>query len=827
MTQGFIAHKREFDKKEQTVATHLQEASAFTERFAKKIDSAQAGALIGLLHDFGKYSQTFQTYIKSATGVINPDEDTFVDAKGLKGKIDHSTAGAQWIFQKLGALAKKHFSGKSQNDAILALTGIQAMSLSVASHHSGLIDCLTTQNGQGFINRIQKADDKTFITECHASADKIITDQAHSIASTDLLDALVVVMAKITHPEQNGFAVSPLSQAFYVGLYCKFLFSCLIDADRISSADFETPENTCHRSTKRPDWSLACERVEAFVDALKPKKPVDGIRQAISSQCKKRAVEKQGIYSLTVPTGGGKTYASLRYAVHHAKQHQLDRIIYIIPYTSIIDQNAAAIRDVLEQEGDQTPWVLEQHSNLEPELQTWRSKLVSENWDAPVVLTTMVQFLETLFAGGTRGVRKLHQLANSVIVFDEIQTLPINCTYLFCNAINFLAAHCKTTAVLCTATQPLLNQLKQPEKGQLHLSDTNELMPDIRQLFDDLKRVDVIDKTKTEGWSLDDISRFALDELETKNSCLVIVNTKSWAQDLYQTCIDGVEDKEVVFHLSTSQCPVHRKQLLDTIRARLNQNLTTLCISTQLIEAGVDVDFNSVIRFLAGMDSIAQAAGRCNRHGTGGTAAVYVVNPDIEKIETLVDINEGIKQTQRIFNQFKGQDLLAPEVMKQYFDYYFFNRAEDMSYSVNSKQAERDDNLLNLLSQNALNPASKTPIPLKQSFMTAGKVFKAIDAPTQSIMVQYGEGEALIAELCAVNKQFDAEQYYQLLKQLQKFSVNVFPNVWKKLQEQQAVIEIGSDLGEGQGIYYLDKQYYSEAFGLSTEAVNTHDFLMM
>ncbi|MFT4928933.1 MAG: CRISPR-associated endonuclease/helicase Cas3, partial [Phenylobacterium sp.] len=551
------------------------------------------------------------------------------------------------------------------------------------------------------------------------------------------------------------------------------------------------------------------------------KNPIDGIRQDISNVCKQRAVEAQGIYSLTVPTGGGKTYASLRYAVHHAKQHQLDRIIYIIPYTSIIDQNAAAIRKVLEHQGDETPWVLEQHSNLEPEKQTWRSKLVSENWDSPVVLTTMVQFLETLFSGGTRGVRKLHQLANSVIVFDEIQTLPINCTHLFCNSINFLTAHCKTTAVLCTATQPLLNQLKQPDKGQLHLRADNELMPNVRQLFDDLKRVDIVDKTTDGGWSLEDIGRFAVNELMMKDSCLVIVNTKNWAQALYQNCVEtaGVDEKWV-FHLSTSQCPAHRMQLLEDIRDRLDNGLPILCISTQLIEAGVDVDFNSVIRFRAGMDSIAQAAGRCNRNGNGATAEVYVINPDVEKIDVLVDITEGITQTKRIFNQFKDTDLLAPEVMEQYFDYYFFNRADDMSYTLTSKQAERDDNLLNLLSLNPLHPTTATPLPLKQSFMTAGKAFKAIDAPTQSILVQYGEGADLVAQLCAVSKQFDAQEYYDLLKQLQKYSVNVFPNVWRKLQEQAAVIEIG----EGEGVYYLKENHYSDAFGLSTEAVGSMSF---
>lgn len=820
----FVAHKRDVDNKEQSVAMHLSEVGDFTSQFSAKIcseiNSGEAGALIGLLHDFGKYSQTFQRYIQSATGMIKPDEGDYVDAKGLKGKIDHSTAGAQWIFDQLGSLARQRFTDKDEVKLVLA--GIQTLALCVASHHSGLIDCLPTALSKGFSQRIRKPDDKTFLKECTTNADSSVVAKANVLASNKLLDALLAVGKKITQPLQNGFLVSELSRAFYAGLYTKFLFSGLIDADRISSADFENPQNRAHRSSlrsERPNWTLACERVEDFIAGLETatsvNSPIDGIRQTISNQCKKGATDQQGIYSLTVPTGGGKTYASLRYAVHHAQQHQLDRIIYIIPFTSIIDQNASAIRKVLEPDGEQGQWVFEHHSNLEPEQQTWRSKLVAENWDAPIVLTTMVQFLETLLSGGTRGVRRLHQLANSVLVFDEIQTLPINCTHLFCNSINFLKAHCKTTAVLCTATQPLLHQLKQPEKGQLHFDD--ELMPDVAQLFDELKRVDIVDSTKTGGWSVDEISQLAMDEFERKTSCLVIVNTKKWAQVLYQACVAQGVDEASVFHLSTSQCPAHRKRLLDDIRQRLDNKLPILCFSTQLIEAGVDVDFAAVIRFLAGLDSIAQAAGRCNRNGHSDTATVTVVNPDSETIDMLEDIKVGICHSRRIFEQFKGQDLLAPEVMRQYFDYYFFERANDMSYPLTGKTAERDDNLLNLLSLNSLHQLKASPLPLKQSFMTAGKAFKAIDAPTQAIMVPYGEGKTLITQLCAVSRAFDAEQYYQLIKQLQKFSVNVFPNVWRQLQQAQATIEIIDEHGEGQGVYYLDERYYSEAFGLTTE----------
>src|SRR5690606_25176310 len=300
----------------------------------------------------------------------------------------------------------------------------------------------------------------------------------------------------------------------------------------------------------------------------------------------------QGIYTLTVPTGGGKTYASLRYALHHAQNHGLERIIYIIPYTSIIEQNAKVIREVVEHADDTRPWVLEHHSNLEPERQTWQSKLASENWDAPIVLTTMVQLLETLFSGGTKGVRRFHQLANSVLVFDEIQTLPINCVHMFCNAMNFFSKSCNTTAVLCTATQPLLNELKSPEKGQLTVPEGNELAGDFNRHFIDLRRVDVYNQIKPGGWSAVKVSALAVEQFQKHGSCLVIVNTKAWAQELYLRCAERVNKSEI-FHLSTNQCPRHRKVLLYLIKKRLKRRKPVLCLSTQLIEAGVDVDFSS------------------------------------------------------------------------------------------------------------------------------------------------------------------------------------------------------------------------------------------
>lgn len=600
------------------------------------------------------------------------------------------------------------------------------------------------------------------------------------------------------------------------------MFSCLIDADRIDTADFEKPRNSNYRlSGQYTEWPVLIERLENELQGLTTRNPVDEIRRSVSDHCRDGAIRDKGIYTLTVPTGGGKTLASLRFALHHAKRHGMDRVIYVIPFTSIIDQNADVVRKILEPtEGDRGHVVLEHHSSLTSEQQGWKEKMLTENWDAPVVFTTNVQLLEALFAGGTRGARRMHQLANAVLIFDEIQTLPVNCVHLFCNAMNFLVEHCGSTVVLCTATQPLLNAVN-PSKGVMKFTRNDELMPDVQRLFDDLKRVEVMNRRKPGGWSDEEIARLALDEVVACGSCLVIVNTKKSAQALYQLCREA--DATQTFHLSTNMCPTHRRETLNQIRKLLDGKSPVLCISTQLIEAGVDVDFGAVIRYTAGLDSIAQAAGRCNRNGRAETGRVHVVNPAVENVDRLQEIQCGKGITERLLDDVDagiedfGGNLLAPSAMARYFEYYFFARSQEMDYPVTAQTVGRDDSLLNLLSTNSLamseygrNHNALPNIYFRQSFKSAARAFKVIDAPTRGIIVPYGEaGKELIVDLCSA---FEVEKQFKLLRRSQQYTVNVFPRYLEQLQKAGAVHEIQS----GVDIFYLsDARYYNKAFGLS------------
>jgi CRISPR-associated endonuclease/helicase Cas3 len=805
----FIAHRRKSGEC-QTLADHLLEVSELVGRFSAKIELSLPGRLIGLLHDLGKYSLDFQQYLCSAVGILEQDiDENYVDPRAKKGKIDHSTAGAQTLWQEL-----------SQRGRIESAMG-QILAVCIASHHSGLIDCLAVDGTDHFSTRMHKSDRQSHRSEAWGKADKTVREQYKKlIHDRDLLLAFRRTVESIFRSEQHEGITR-----FKVGLLVRFLFSCLVDADRSNTADFERPVAARQRMSGRYEgWPVLTDRLERRLAKLPCGGRIDELRRDVSRHCFVAAERKRGIFTLTVPTGGGKTLASLRFALRHAEQNGMDRVIYVIPYTSIIDQNADEVRKILEPEGVECgSVVLEHHSNLTPEEQTWRNKILSENWDVPVIFTTTVQFLETLFGAGTRGARRMHQLANAVIVFDEIQTLPVNCVHLFNNAINFLVEQCRSSVLLCTATQPLLDQVD-PQKGALRLlRPGSELMPDVESLFDGLTRVEILDWRKAGGWTSDEVAHLALKEVAASGSCLVVVNTKSAARSIYRLCKALAPDLPI-YHLSTHMCPAHRKARLSEIKTLLKPgaNSPVLCVSTQLVEAGVDVDFGAVVRFTAGLDSIAQAAGRCNRHGMRASGRVYVINPAEDAAEMLRDIRIGKQVTERVLHEITAADtdhnkqVLSPDAMKLYFQYYFFERKREMSYSVNADLVGRNDTLLNMLSENSMAVASGGSAPtnyLRQSFMTAAKAFKSIDAPTQGVIVPYVDGKVVIAELSAA---FEVQKQFALLRRAQQYAVNVFPQVMKRLQERNALHEVQ----EGTGILYLDSRYYDSEFGLSEDPVN-------
>lgn len=778
-----------------------------TSRLAKKTGLPSAGELIGLAHDLGKYSETFQEYLQQAAGATSMEMEPDLS---LRGSVDHSTAGAQIISHGL--------AGSGLVAEVLALC--------VASHHSGLIDCIRPNGVDELTRRLTKNDALSHRMEAWRSAEAPIRERLEALINGPEVAIEVAAAMERIRLVDGDEVIQPFKQ----GLLLRMLFSCLIDADRTNTADFDKPQGALLRQHgEYVPWAQLIERLERKMAAFPNETWVDQRRREISDHCLSASEWPRGLVTLTVPTGGGKTLASLRFALHHARRWDLDRVIYVSPYISIADQNAQVVREVLEPKGcDFASIVLEHHSNLTPDKESWRGSLLAENWDAPVVFTTAVQVLEALFGGGTRSVRRLHALANAVIVFDEVQTLPVRTIHLFNNAVNFLVEQMGTSVVLCTATQPLLHKV---DKCKGAMGPSKELMPDASQLFSDLRRYDTLDQTtKHGGWSAAEVSELALTEMLEFGSCLVIVNTKRDALAIYRAWKERLKEFPdalqggCLVHLSTHMCPAHRLETLAQMKAALDPKVgkPVLCVSTQLIEAGVDIDFATVVRDVAGLDSIAQAAGRCNRNGRRPTGRVHIVKMAEPLPSQLEEIASAQTNALRVLNDWRDEEgdrpfeLSDPRQMYLFFQHHFFARRQQMAYPVTAPPAQRDDTLLRMLGENGMavhdaRIGGVTRSGLMQSFASAAKEFHALDSQTQGIIVPFqAEGATVIADLCAAR---ELALEFRLLRKAQQFAVNVFPHELKALASKGAIYEAQA----GAGVLCLHEEFYSTEFGLTLD----------
>ena len=749
---------------------------------------------------------------------------------------DHATAGAQYLWNKI-----------SKNTPVTTKIHIQALCAALISHHSrsGILDFINLQGASPFLTRIQKQDHLSHLSESLSKADKSIISQIEQ--SLTELDFHSEGKQRISAIHKNqGKELFPV----HLALYTRFLFSCLLDADRINTIDFEDPSKAAMRNlTSPPDWSVLLERFENHIKKFSANSPINEIRASISEDCRKASDRPERILTLPVPTGGGKTLASLRFALHRAASgntHPVDRIIYILPYTTIIEQNAHEVREILGEKA-----VLEHHSNLSDDKDTKANRVLSENWDAPVVFTTMVQFLDALFSSGTKVARRMHQMGNAILIFDEIQCLPIKTVHLFNNALNFLTTQANSTAVLCTATMPLLEKVAQ-EHGHLRIPANSSIITNKQTLSKNLRRTKIIDYIRVEKWSYEDIVELVLEQQKDHQSVLIVCNTKDSARNLFDRIKSATHHP--VVHLSTNMCPAHRQHKISLIRETINPRnpKPLICISTQLIEAGVDLDFGCVIRSLAGLDSIIQAAGRCNRHGYHKELKpVFVLNFAQESIpDALAEIKVGQEITERVFHEYHEKpkrfdySLLSIAAMTLFYEYYFYDRAKLMTYEIKARpkpdhqktEVSADTNLIELLGVNRLSYSEclergldKSPLefPLHQAHSTAAEAFRVIDAPTQGILVPYNvgahDGSKLISKLaaCYTNENIPLPEKIKLHKQAQKFTVNAFPHVIKKLSESRAI----SEIHPGSGIFELAPAHYSEDYGITLEALSEANYI--
>ncbi len=666
---------------------HLIEVGALAQGFTEAFGAGPWGLVAGLVHDLGKSSSQFQRRLQGALEAV-----------------DHSTAGAQWLF--------KHFGPEGR-----------LLAYAVAGHHAGL------PNGTDETQR-----------SLTARLDKVVpTWDLELLTALDAPEALGAFPIRVANGQRREFQV---------GFLIRMAFSCLVDADFLDTERFFTPA-LGHQRGGYPSLTDLRGRLYAHLTALAAgaqPSSVNMARAEVLAACRGGASLPPGLFSLTVPTGGGKTLASLAFALDHAQAHGLRRVIYAIPYTSIIEQTATVFRGAL---GDDA--VVEHHSNFDPAAGTpgndpldssddstrpdvRRVRLASENWDAPVVVTTNVQFFESLFHNRPSRCRRLHNIARSVVILDEAQTLPPDYLLPCLEALRELALNYGVSIVLCTATQPVLSRREGFSAG---LAGVRELMPDPARLAQRLVRV-----TLHQEDVLDDGVLAARIAAEPRVLC--IVNTRRHAARLF----GAVRGQEGAFHLSANMCPAHRAAQLVTIRGRLDNKQPCRVVSTQLIEAGVDVDFPVVYRAAAGTDSLAQAAGRCNREGSLSSGHVHVF--DVERADLPPGLLRQSAEEGRTVLRRHGTQALAPRAIEEYFKALYWRRGE---------QLDR---------HNILRDFTEGAGRGNFAFRDVAERFQLIQQLGEPVIIRWDDNACrLVAQLA------DTETPRGLLRRLQRYTVNV------------------------------------------------------
>ncbi|OLN22433.1 CRISPR-associated helicase/endonuclease Cas3 [Domibacillus antri] len=811
MDGAFIAHIRASDGVIQTVEEHLLDVKKLAERAGEKVGLAHVSGLAGMLHDMGKFTNRFKKYILQA---VNDPENP-----PKRGEVDHSTAGGRLLHRRYHEDRTKPFH------ALLA----EIVGNAIISHHGNLHDFLSPELESPFLRRVKEKELLEYKEAEQRFFQFVINEQEFDEYVDQAASELQEFIMKYKH---EGFETMAMFTS-------KFIFSVLVDADRTNTRLFE--ENKLHEQEEEtePLFPLYYERLmEKMISFEKHKdagSPINQLRREMAEQCEVFAEKPSGIYTLSIPTGGGKTLASLRYALKHAIKYNKKRIVYVVPFTTIIEQNAETVRAILQDDES----ILEHHSNVteteDKEEQDGimsrqeKLKLARDNWDVPIIFTTMVQFLNTFYAKGNRNTRRLHQLSEAVIIFDEVQKVPIRCVSLFNKALNFLTEAAHSSVVLCTATQPALDFVEH----QLNIKSESEMIRGIDEVAEAFKRVELSDMTAA-AFNTDTLASFIYERMDEVDSVLVILNTKTVVKRLFEHLKEELGEDVHLFHLSTSMCAAHRADILEKIRKCLEQNKRVICLSTQLIEAGVDVSFQCVIRSVAGLDSIAQAAGRCNRHGEYGIKTVYIIDHEEENLDKLKEIKIGKKIVLRMLKDMQvdssehGGSLLSREAMERYFKRFYKKFELDLDYPVSKIQ---NDHLVGLLTRPADENDYKSaytrqsgkgqlPLFLANSYATAADYFQVIDQRTDTVLVPYGEGQKLIAELSGDQS---IEDYGRLMRKAQQFSVNIYAYEKQQLIQEDGLVSLMNGT-----IWALREGAYDKKYGLNiNNSSSPGDFLSM
>jgi CRISPR-associated endonuclease/helicase Cas3 len=716
-------------------------------QFADAFGAGQWGRLLGLWHDLGKYSEAFQDYLCASAGVDDVHHSEVV------GRVDHSTAGAKHA-------ARFGFAGR-------------LLAYCIAGHHAGLPD--DDGGDAGLSCRLEKP-----------------------IEPIDAAPAALLAIAGVPLPKLK-LDGNRTRGAFALAFWTRMLFSCLVDADFLATEWFMNPERAAQRPKLAVTPAELLARVDHHLDQMQREAPdtvVNRRRREVLAACRAKANLAPGLFSLNVPTGGGKTFSSLGFALAHAVAHGLRRVVYAIPFTSIIEQTADVFRGAL---GDLRSEVLEHHSNLElddPERQSIRSRLAAENFDAPLIVTTNVQLFESLFASRPSRCRKLHRLARSVIILDEAQTLPPKLLAPTLAALEELVRNYDATVVVCTATQPAVERR---DGFPIGLQGIRPIVDEPQALHDALRRTHLQNAGII---SEQDV----IQRLRAERQVLCIVNSRRHAAELYKQL-----DDPGALHLSASMCARHRSMVLRLIRRKLRRGLTCRVISTQVIEAGVDVDFPAVFRAVAGLDSIAQAAGRCNREGAlmgddGRLCPGRVVVFDYDT--TRYPTDSLIARSAQTFCEVApdhAHDLLSPAAIDAYFRLHYWQCGGDDGRGWD--QGHKCTRLMDCF-------ALDGKVGLHAQFRAASEAYRLIDDAQTPILVPFGpRGRRLIRELEGAPEPPDPKWLRQFDRAAQRYVVGVFEPGLRSLLNNGVLLD-------RHGRFYLgNTSAYDRKRGLTFEAI--------
>lgn len=780
---AYYAHKREAaDGKliRQTVHEHLVATAQTAARCLHGVGLENTGYLAGLLHDMGKYTEAFRRYLDSG------------DA-GKRSSVVHTFQGCRYMLERY-----RQFSA----DFASHITS-ELIAFAVAAHH-GLFDCVDSTQRIGLKYRCEKEDisyDEALSAFCgEISVEEI--DRLFSKACGEIDE----IFARLdeNYPLDSDFA-------FEIGLLARLILSAVIEGDRSDTAAFMNDVRTrSWPEDMTPIWKARLDFMEEKLKAFSCNTPVSLARQDISEACRAFAPQKPGIYRLNVPTGGGKTLSSLRYALAHAMHFNKRRLIFCSPLLSILEQNASVIHEYV---GDDS-LILEHHSNV---VQTWLEKneldereLLVQSWDAPIIITTLVQLLNTMFDGKTTAIRRFQALCGSVIVIDEVQSVPVKLLTLFNLTIEFLSELCGATVILCSATQPELESAQHP----LRLTP-KEIVPRDERLWAVFRRTEL---KKLPDMRFDELSEIIRAQMDLSSSLLVVCNKKDEAARLLQS-MKSSEYRS--FHLSAAMCMQNRREVLSELQAALGKGEKLLCISTQVIEAGVDISFGTVIRLAAGMDSIVQAAGRCNRSGESeAPRPVYIINCSDESLINLRDIQRGKDASLDLMNAFEAAperfdgDIVSDAAIRYYYRAYYREMDKDeQDYPCGELKAT----LFDLMAMNSAYADAESPdinsFLLHQAFKTAGQYFSVFDEDSTDVLVPYGRGKELIAELCSERCRFDMGYRAFLLKEASNYTVSVYHYQRKKLIESGALLSACDD-----SVFILAEDFYDDTLGITINA---------